>query len=65
MAFAARVLAEHLAITILAVMVCDILAVVRQAGEPTVSEVIRHSWMRWPVGIMTGLLVVYHFVNSR
>jgi len=52
---------------LLLVMIFDVLAYAND--KPTVSEIIRHSWLAWPVGIMAGLtigiIVLSHFLEHH
>jgi hypothetical protein len=41
----------------------DAYDVVKQAGNHSVSEWIRGTWLRWPAGIAIGLLVASHFIR--
>lgn len=41
----------------------DLWDLVRQAGNNSVSEWIRSTWLRWPAGVAIGLLVAAHFVR--
>jgi hypothetical protein len=47
------------------VMIYDAIAWINRT--PTVSSIVRHSWLAWPVGILAtitvGLVVLGHFVD--
>lgn len=53
-------LAWHLLCTALLCLVWDLGCLVAKGGHPTISQVIRDSWMAVPTALTVGLLIALH-----